>query len=201
MSKYCSNCGKELNQNAIFCPNCGGRVEVEDANVNQNMNSNVNSEVNQNMNSNMNNGVNQNMNSGTNNSTNANNGSTTINNYYNTNNTFLTKRDIATTVILSFVTCGIYGIFWLVNIVNDTNKVSERPTDPSGGLVVLYTLLTCGIYGIYWNYKNGQKLYEAGKKYNKNIQDNSVLYLVLSLFGLQIVNYCFMQSDLNKFAE
>ena len=187
MSKFCSNCGKELNQGAIFCPNCGSRIEVEEASVNQNTNSNMNSEVN------------QNMNSGTNN------GSTTINNYYNTNNNtntmFLTKRDIATSVILSFVTCGIYGLFWFVNIVDDTNKVSERPTDPSGGLVVLYTLLTCGIYGIYWNYKNGQKLYEAGKKYNKDIQDNSVLYLVLSLFGLQIVSYCFMQNDLNKFAE
>ena len=178
MSKFCSNCGKELNQGAIFCPNCGLRIEVEEASVNQNMNSS------------------------TNNGTNTNNGSTTINNYYNTNNNtntmFLTKRDIATAIILSFVTCGIYGIFWFVNIVDDTNKVAERATDPSGGLVVLYTLLTCGIYGIYWNYKNGQKLYEAG---NKDIQDNSVLYLVLSLFGLQIVSYCFMQNDLNKFAE
>lgn len=193
MSKFCSNCGKELNQGAIFCSNCGLRIEVEEASVNQNTNSNMNS------------GVNQNMNSGTNNGTNTNNGSTTINNYYNTNNNtntmFLTKRDIATAIILSFVTCGIYGIFWFVNIVDDTNKVAERATDPSGGLVVLYTLLTCGIYGIYWNYKNGQKLYEAGKKYNKDIQDNSVLYLVLSLFGLQIVSYCFMQNDLNKFAE
>ena len=36
---------------------------------------------------------------------------------------------------------------------------------------------------------------------NKSISDNSVLYLVLSLFGLQIVNYALMQSDLNKFSN
>jgi hypothetical protein len=32
-------------------------------------------------------------------------------------------------------------------------------------------------------------------------KDNSVLYLVLGLVGLGIVNYCMMQSDLNKIAE
>ena len=61
--------------------------------------------------------------------------------------------------------------------------------------------LFCGIYMIYWNYKMGQKIYEAGQRYNKSISDNSVLYLVLSLFGLQIVNYALMQSDLNKFSN
>ena len=41
---------------------------------------------------------------------------------------------------------------------------------------------------------------EAGKKYNKPINDNSVLYLVLSIFELGLVNYCLIQSDLNRFA-
>ena len=47
----------------------------------------------------------------------------------------------------------------------------------------------------------GKKMYEAGKIRGKDISDNSVLYLVLSLFGLAIVNYCLIQNDLNKFAE
>lgn len=42
-------------------------------------------------------------------------------------------------------------------------------------------------------------MYAAGLKYNKNIQDNSIVYLVLSIFGLGIVNYCLIQNDLNKF--
>ena len=104
-------------------------------------------------------------------------------------------------IILSIVTCGIYGIFWIISLTNDANKVADRPTDTSAGMVILLTIITCGIYGIYWNYKMGQKIYEAGQRYNKQINDNSVLYLVLSLFGLAIVNYALMQSDLNKFSN
>ena len=46
----------------------------------------------------------------------------------------------------------------------------------------------------------GKTLYTAGQKNGVDIADNSVLYLVLGLFGLGIVNYCIMQSDLNKLA-
>ena len=42
---------------------------------------------------------------------------------------------------------------------------------------------------------------EAGKKYNKPINEKSILYLVLSIFGLGLVNYWLNQSDLNRFAD
>ena len=112
----------------------------------------------------------------------------------------ITKRDIALAIVLSIITCGIYGIYWFVVMTNESNEVSGD-TGASGGLAVVYSIITCGIYSFYWNYKMGQKMYNAGKKYNKDIQDNSVLYLVLSLFGLSIVNYCLIQNDLNKFAN
>ena len=158
MSKFCSNCGKELAENSTFCPNCGTQIGGTNPNQNNSSNTNVNAPV-------------------------------------------LEYRDIAIAIILSIVTCGIYGIFWIISLTNDANKVADRPTDTSGGMVILLTIITCGIYGIYWNYKMGQKIYEAGQRYNKSIIDNSVLYLVLSLFGLAIVNYALMQSDLNKFSN
>ena len=71
----------------------------------------------------------------------------------------------------------------------------------SGGLAFVLTLLTCGIFGIYWHYTLGKKLYEAGQKHNKMIADNSILYLILCLFGFGIINYCLIQNDINKFAE
>lgn len=47
----------------------------------------------------------------------------------------------------------------------------------------------------------GSKMHEAGQKYGVTIGDNSVLYLVLSIFGLAIVNYILIQCDLNKLAN
>ena len=111
------------------------------------------------------------------------------------------NKNIAVAVILSFVTCGIYGIIWFINMVNDVNNVcKDEHSNQSGGVVFLLTLVTCGIYGIYWFYQAGKRLAVAGSKYGVQISDNSVLYLVLALFGLQIVDYCLVQADLNKFS-
>ena len=112
----------------------------------------------------------------------------------------VTNRNIGLCIVLSLITCGIYGIIWMISINDDVNRVSEDINGTSGGLVFLFTIITCGIYGIYWNYKMGQKLYEAGNKAGNNINDNSIVYLVLSIIGLSIVSYCLMQNDLNKFA-
>lgn len=118
----------------------------------------------------------------------------------NTNRPVITERNIAIAVILSFVTCGIYGLYWLIVMTDESNSVSDEKT-ASGGMTILLTIVTCGIYMIYWNYKMGQKMYTAGKRYNLPIADNSILYLILSLFGLSIVNYCMIQNDLNRFAQ
>lgn len=153
MAKFCTNCGKELKEEAVFCEYCGSKV-------NDSINS-INSSNNRPM---------------------------------------ISKRDVAMAIILSIITCGLYGIYWFIVMTDESNNVSDEKT-ASGGLAFLYTLVTCGIYRLYWNYKMGQKLYLAGKKYNLPISDNSVLYLILTIFGLDIVNYCLIQSDLNRFAD
>lgn len=113
----------------------------------------------------------------------------------------ITNRNIVLAIVFSFLTCGIYGIYWFVVMTDEINRVDGTPEDTSGLMAFVFSLITCGIYGIYWYYKMAKKLYSAGQKYGKSISDNGVLYIVLSLFGLGLVNYCIMQSDLNKFAN
>lgn len=122
-----------------------------------------------------------------------------VNQTYN-NSITITKREIAISIILTLVTCGIYGVYWFIVMTDDVNKVSGN-NKTSGGMAFLFTLLTCGIYFFYWNYKMGKQLYEAGKNSGKDISDNSIIYLVLSLFGFSIVNYCLIQNDLNSFTN
>ena len=107
------------------------------------------------------------------------------------------QRNIVVSVILCFITCGIYGIFWFITLTNDAARLNNN-YNFSGGKAFLFTLLTCGIYGIYWNYKMGKELYEARLKKNMYSSDNSILYLILCLFGFAIVNYCIMQNDINE---
>lgn len=110
------------------------------------------------------------------------------------------ERNIALQIILSIVTCGIYGLYWLICMTDESNSVTDDPT-ASGGMTILFIILTCGIYSFYWYYKMGQKLAEGGRKYGVAISDNSILYLVLGIFGLGLISVILIQSDLNKLAK
>lgn len=115
-------------------------------------------------------------------------------------NAAIKRREIATCIILSIVTCGIYGIYWQICIVDELNAAVGRQGETTGVMVFLLTLITCGIYGWYWFYKAGEKVNEL--KARKGIQESStgLLFLVLQFFGLGIVNYCIIQGELNDVA-
>ena len=110
------------------------------------------------------------------------------------------RRNIAVCIVLTLVTCGIYGIYWIVCLTNDVNTVSGDVNGTSGGMVVLLTIVTCGIYGIYWAYKQGEKL--DFTKNNRGIpsSNSGVLYLILQIFGFGIIAYAWMKNELNKLA-
>lgn len=110
------------------------------------------------------------------------------------------RRNIAVCIVLTLVTCGIYGIYWIVCLTDDVNTVSGDVNGTSGGMVVLLTIVTCGIYGIYWAYKQGEKL--DFTKNNRGIpsSNSGVLYLILQIFGFGIIAYALMQNELNKLA-
>ena len=110
------------------------------------------------------------------------------------------EKNIAVNVIWSIVTCGIYGIIWFINLTDDAAYLNDD-RDFSGGKAFLFGIITCGIYTIYWNYKMGKELYDGKTKQGLRATDNSVLYLILSLLGLSIVNWCLMQNELNEVAR
>lgn len=97
------------------------------------------------------------------------------------------KRNIVLAIIFSFITCGIYALYWFVCLTNDSNELAESDKTASGGLALLFSLLTLGIYTIYWAYKLGKKLDGSG-----------VVNLILCLFGLAIIIYPLAQSKINE---
>lgn len=109
------------------------------------------------------------------------------------------EKNIAVCVILSIVTFGIYGLIWFCKINSDVRNYSNN-SKISGGKAIFFTILTFGIYYIYWNYKIGKVMYEAKLKNGIQSTDYSVAYLILTIIGLGIVNYCLIQNELNKIA-
>ena len=111
------------------------------------------------------------------------------------------KRDIALCIVLSFVTCGIYGIYWFVCLTNETNELYPQKQTASGGVAFLLVLVTCGIYAYYWAYMTGEKLDNAKAERGMANGSGGILYLLLTVFRLGIVAYALMQNDINSMVE
>ena len=111
------------------------------------------------------------------------------------------NRNIALCIVFSIITCGIYGLYWFICLNDDVNTLSGHTQDgTSGGIALLLSIVTCNIYFIYWNYKQGEKIDEAKNARGISSSNTGVLYLLLSIFGLGIISYALMQSELNNYA-
>ena len=102
------------------------------------------------------------------------------------------NKNIVLCVILSIVTCGIYGLYWMYTINEAARTVNPNEWQMGGGMVILLSIVTCGIFGLYWYYKMGKAFMAVGAP------DNSLLYLVQSTFGLGLVNLCIKQDAINR---
>ena len=103
------------------------------------------------------------------------------------------KRNIATAIILTIVTCGIYGIYWFIKLTDEMNRLTGNEKDTSGGAAFLLSIVTCGIYSVYWAYRMGEKRDRLAEQN----ASSAVLYLVLSLI-LTIAVYALAQDAINK---
>lgn len=107
-------------------------------------------------------------------------------------------RSIPLSIIFCILTCGIYGLYWFVCLTDELNFASGNVQDTNGGMALILTLITCNIYGIYWAWRMGEKL-EALRMHNGQGRGSyPILFLVLSLFGLNIISFALIQDNLNN---
>ncbi len=103
-------------------------------------------------------------------------------------------------IILWILTCGIYGYVWIyqtdVNIKEYTADASINPV-----LDLLLCIFTCGIYQLYWFYLLGRRAQNCGAIAGVPVNDNSMIYILLSVFGMGIAAAAIAQSDLNRVWE
>ncbi len=105
-------------------------------------------------------------------------------------------RAPALVVVFSIITCGIYYLYWVYKSAEEL-KFYLQDNQLSPGVDLLLSII-CFPYAIYWMYKYGKVLTEAQKKAGLPAEDNSILYVILSFFGLAIVSAAIMQAEMNK---
>ena len=113
----------------------------------------------------------------------------------------LERKNIVTCIILTFVTCGFYGIYWLYCIISDINTISGDPDSMSPIVVILLSFVTCGIYLLFWVYKAGALLDQKAVESGRASESRAMIYLILTLFFLGIVTCVLMQDSINTIAD
>ena len=104
------------------------------------------------------------------------------------------ERNIVTAIILTLVTCGIYGIYWCIMLAKESVSVKDASDN---GLLEIILMLFLPFIGLFMCEK---KFAEGCADKGIAHTDNSILYLILGLVGLGIVGLCMLQNDLNKLA-
>ena len=100
-------------------------------------------------------------------------------------------------VVLTLLTCGLYRLYHTYVVSEEMNRYTGRP-EQSGAVDVLLTIITFGIWHIFWDYKAGKRMAEMTRMAGLPITDNAVLYVILSIFGLSILNIYMQQDTLNR---
>ena len=101
------------------------------------------------------------------------------------------ERNIVVCIILTLVTCGIYGIYWAICLARESVYLKDEKDDALLEIILMILLPFLGFYLCE------KKRHEGFLDKNLPTTDKSIIYLILGLFGLSIVNYCMLQNDLN----
>ena len=114
------------------------------------------------------------------------------------------ERSIPLSIVLTVITCGIYGLYWIYKLHEEANFLCGRREEMSPALVVLLCIVTCGIYQVYWAYTQGEKFRdEANMRGSREADDSPVLFLVLEVANYfvgvtSIIDKALMQDRINQ---
>lgn len=159
---FCSNCGSQVPDGANVCPNCGTNLVGADIRRAANgafqaTERGLESAVNE---------IHQSFN-GT------------------TGERLVADRSLLIYILLSMITCGIYGYYFIYKMAHDVNIACEGDGETTSGLVLFIVLsfVTCGIYSLIWQYQLGNRLASNAPRYNMSFQENGTTVLMWFLFG------------------
>ena len=101
-----------------------------------------------------------------------------------------TDRSLLTYIVLTIVTCGIYGWWFLSEMGKDVNKICEGDgeTTTTGGIkLFLLSIVTCGIYQYWWYYSVSDRMCNNAKRYGVPMTENGTTVLLWMVLGSCIV--------------
>jgi hypothetical protein len=105
------------------------------------------------------------------------------------------KVDPVVVLILSFLTCGLYLIYWNLKASEVLNAVAEREIISSP--IAIFAGCCYPINGYFFYLAGKEGLPAVQKRMGIQVKDDSLLYLILGLF-FPMVAAMIVQNEINK---
>ncbi len=115
------------------------------------------------------------------------------------------ERAPLTTVLLSLVTCGIYGLYWQFK-TSDELRAATGDDSINPLLELLLTLVTGGIWGVYVMYRNAQKIHRilVSRDPARKDQSQTILILAIAMYFVGVTHFIavwLLQEEMNQLAR
>jgi len=186
---YCSNCGKEIQEGQKFCPNCGAPAGNSFRSAFQQAKDSAKEGM-ENVGDKARDAFEQAKTTASDVGSQIDSAVDQIRKDFsgNTGPALTADRSLAAYILLSIITCGIYGYYFIYSVAKDVNIACADDGEETAGLgmFILLSIVTCGFYSIYWMYKLGNRLTANAPRYGMSFQENGSTIVLWKVFGLLI---------------
>jgi hypothetical protein len=95
------------------------------------------------------------------------------------------KRGLASFILLSIITLGIYCLYRYYVLARDVNIMCKGDGKKTGGLAaqIFFGIITFGIYDLVWLYMLGDRLQDNAPRYNLTFKESGGTVLLWYLLG------------------
>ncbi len=114
----------------------------------------------------------------------------------------LRARDVVPRVVLTIVTCGIFGLYWIYTLTRDIHELSGKPQTGSPIQAVIFSVLTCGLYFLYWVYKISGELVETRREMGLALDpvEKSMYAIVIVIMTFMATGFSILESVVDTIA-
>lgn len=111
------------------------------------------------------------------------------------------ESNIAIDILLTVLTCGLYGLFWQARIFKTVNSFLDQEKHKFWTWLLL-CLLTCGLYNIYAQYELARSINGIQASRNMKVNENLVLLDILfSIIAFHFLSNAFNQAEINAWFD
>lgn len=109
----------------------------------------------------------------------------------------LTKRSVGTVILLTIVTCGIYGLYWAYKTIFELHAAGEKSNlEPMIQFILMFFYVGFIIFAL----NADANLNAIREKKGLSTKDNKILYLLLGIF-VPIVLVALVQQEMNALSD